>query len=197
MVSVKDKNYIQDPCEEMARLARTFLDLNRWGFHECTRIEATSPKIIYNSKWCRLKLIWDGWEMYNGYTIGILYSRLHAPDDRHCMNWDNEECYCWHRVEPALHFLDKLPPDTAAKMDYSHPLKKQFRESDFGKNILYQPEWLIRMHGAIWEQYALRLFELFDLRRPDLWEKYRQYLKEVYDIKGRIPEITPSLDKIC
>jgi len=59
------------------------------------------------------------------------------------------------------------------------------------------PEWEIRKHAYIWEEYAPRLFELFDLRHTDLWEKYRQFLKAVYDIKGRSLNIKPPLDSIC
>jgi hypothetical protein len=53
------------------------------------------------------------------------------------------------------------------------------------------------MHKAIWQYYGKRLFELFDLRQPDLWQEYREFLKEVYDIKGRNPAIKPPMDKVC
>jgi len=49
----------------------------------------------------------------------------------------------------------------------------------------------------IWEHYGKRLFELFDLRQPNLWEQYRGFLKEFYDIKGRISFIKPAMDKVC
>jgi hypothetical protein len=39
-------------------------------------------------------------------------------------------------------------------------------------------------HAMIWEHYGQRLFELFDLRRPDLWEKYSSFVIQVYDLKG-------------
>jgi hypothetical protein len=59
------------------------------------------------------------------------------------------------------------------------------------------PEWEIRKHAYIWDEYAPRLFELFDLRQTHLWEKYRLFLKEIYDIKGRNPNIVPPMDSVC
>ncbi len=47
-----------------------------------------------------------------------------------------------------------------------------------------QPSKESEMHAIIWEKYGYRLFELFDLRRPDLWEKYSVFIKQVYDIRG-------------
>jgi hypothetical protein len=44
------------------------------------------------------------------------------------------------------------------------------------------------MHAAIWEQYGMRLFELFDLRRPDLWEQYRTWLRARYIAEGKNEE---------
>jgi hypothetical protein len=59
------------------------------------------------------------------------------------------------------------------------------------------PELTLAMHKSIWKTYGQNLFELFDLRRPDLWEQYRKFLKEYYDIKGRSPNIHPPLDQVC
>jgi len=199
-LGVPDEERIDDPCEYMAQLGRDFLPLQKWGFNESARFVTTSPKLIYDSEWCRVKFLWDGWEMYGGNTISIDYGRLHAPDDSPKMKWKGEECYCWHREELALHFLDKRSPDYAANMIYSHALIQDYKDSELGKSLggkRRQPEWLVRMQAMIWEHYAPRLFELFDLRRPELWEQYRQFVKEVYAIKGLIPEIKPPEDKIC
>jgi hypothetical protein len=116
------------------------------------------------------------------------------------MLWNNEECYCWHREELALHFLDGSMPKYAAEHIYSHSLKQKFRQQDLELKLTgerNQPEWLVRMHALIWEQYAPRLFEIFDLHRANLWQDYRKFLKEVYDISGRSPAINPPLDKVC
>ena len=114
------------------------------------------------------------------------------------MSWNGEECHCWHDFDYALHFLDGLTPADAAKLGYSHPITDVFYEEEFRKKYSRrQPEWLAQMHLAIWQYYRVRFFELFDLRQPDLWQQYRHFLKEVYDLEGRIPAIRPPLDKVC
>ena len=138
--------------------------------------------------------------MQGGNTISIYYGRSHAPNNEIRMNWDGEECHCWHREELALHFLDGRTPEEAAKLISTHRVIEQYKGSVLGQSLTgnrRQPEWLVRMHSVIWDEYAPRLFEVFDLRRPELWEKYRQFLKAVYDIKGRPDFIKPSMDKVC
>jgi hypothetical protein len=189
------------PLDEMDRLARTFLDLKQWGFQENVRLEKNFPIIVYQSEWCRMKFTWGGWEMSGEYTIGIDYGRLHAPPDNVYIMWNGEKCYCWHNITYALHFLDGYSPEDVASKNYQRPrLMEQFRQSEVGQSLRgrrHQPEWLVRMHGALWEHYGVRVFELFDLRRPHLWEKYRQFMKELYDIEGRSPNIKPPLDSVC
>ncbi|MCI0610857.1 MAG: hypothetical protein L0Z71_17580 [Anaerolineae bacterium] len=197
MSTVDERNV--DPIEEMTRVAGSFLDLALWGFKESDR-SAKPGNLIYDSEWCRVNFVWGGWDQLGGNSISIYYGRLHAPNEKATMTWNGEECHCWHRVELALHLLDRQTPEYASKMIYTHSLIEQYKQSDIGQSLTgkrRQPEWLVRMHAMIWKRYAPRLFELFDLRRPDLWEQYRQFLKEVYDIKGRSPNIKPPLDKIC
>jgi hypothetical protein len=188
-----------DPIEEMSRIARGFLDLSSWGFNESYR-SAKSGNLIYDSEWCRVNLVWGGWDPLGGNSISIHYGRLHAPNEEAKMTWNGEEYHCWHRFELPLHFLDGQTPEYASKTMYTHSLIKQYEESELGRSFnakRLQPEWLAQMHVTVWRHYGKRLFELFDLRRPDLWEKYRQFLKDVYDIKGRSPRIKPPLDKVC
>jgi hypothetical protein len=195
MSTVDDKNV--DPILEMTKLAQSFLDLARWGFKESYRSDERG-EVIYDSERCRFNIVWGGWDYIGGNTISIYYGRLHAPNEKSTMIWNGEECHCWHRVEHVLHFLDGRVPKDAAKMNYAHALTGRFYESEFRQKFRRrQPEWLMRMHATIWEYYGQRLFELFDLQRPDLWDQYRQFIKEFYDIKGRNPNIKPSLDKIC
>jgi len=188
-----------DPIEEMIRVAEGFLDLTSWRFKESYR-SAKSGNLIYDSEWCRVNLVWGGWDSGQGNSITIFYGRVHAPNEETTMVWKGEDCHCWHRFELALHFLDGQTPQYAAKTVYSHSLVEQYKQSELGQNLpekLPQPEWLAQMHATVWRHYGERFFELFDLRQPDLWEKYRQFLKEVYDIKGRSPRIKPPLDKVC
>jgi hypothetical protein len=198
-MSIPENEQVEDPCEYMADLAKTRLPLNRWNFNESYRSKKEG-RLIFDSQWCRMKLVWSGWEMYGGNTISVYYGRLHAPDDSQKMKWKGEECHCWHREGLALHFLDERTPKYAASTIHDHALIQEYRESELGKSLggkRRQPEWLVRMQAMIWGHYAPRLFELFDLRRPELWEQYRQFVKEVYAIKGMIPEIKPAEDKVC
>jgi len=186
-----------DPLEKMRQIAENFLIVASWGFKESFR--SVKPEIIiYNSQWCRLSLIWGGWDMLGGNSIQIRYGRLHAPNNEATINWNGEECYCWHDFDYVLHFLDGRTPIDAAKLNYSHPSTDPFYEPEFRKKFSRrQPEWLALMHTTIWQKYGQQFFELFDLRQPELWQKYRNFLTDVYDIEGRPPEIEPPLDKVC
>jgi hypothetical protein len=195
-MKAKDERNI-DPIEEMYRVAKIVVDLGPWGFKESYR-SAKSGNLIYDSEWCRVNLVWGGWDYGVGNSISFYYGRLHAPNEETTMIWNGEEGHCWHDFELALHFLDDRTPIDAARLHYSHSITDPFYEEKFRQEYhRRQPEWLAHMHAAIWRHYGKRFFELFDLRRPDLWEKYRQFLKEVYDIKGRSPRIKPPLDKVC
>ena len=188
-----------NPINEMTRVAENFLDLDLWGLKESYR-SAKSGNLIYDSEWCRVNLVWGGWDPLGGNSISIHYGRLHAPNEEAKMTWNGEECHCWHRFELLLHFLDGRTPEYASKTMYTHSLIEQYKESELGRSFTgkrRQPEWLAQMHVTVWRHYGKRFFELFDLRRPDLWDKYRQFLKDVYDIKGRSPRIKPPLDKVC
>lgn len=192
-------------CEQIAYLAQTYLSLDRWAFQESARLTELSnqktPAVIYASPLCRIQIKFDEWVPAHqsvDYAIRIYYGRSHAPDHINTMIWNGEECWCWHLVSKELHFLDKKTPEYTVKNLHSHDLLKKYRETMQSRDLRYkQVEWEIRKHAFIWEHYAPRLFELFDLRRPDLWEQYREFLKQVYDIKGRSPNIKPPLDKVC
>lgn len=186
-----------DPIQEMNYLAQSFLKLDAWDFKESHR-SVKNGVLIYDSEWCRLSITWGGWDPLGGNSISIHYGRLHAPNESANMNWNGEECYAWHEFENALHFLDGRSPIDAAKMNYSTPLISKYYEEEYNQKFhRRQPEWLMKMHMEVWKHYGIKLFKLFDLRQPDLWEQYRRFLKEFYDIKGRIPFIKPSMDKVC
>jgi hypothetical protein len=186
-----------NPIEVMNQIARNFLDLNAWGFQESYRV-LKPGKLIFDSEWCRLNFIWNGWDPQGGNTISIRYGRLHALNDTAVMVWENEKCRCWHDFDHALHFLDGSSPSDTVKMIYSHPVTNPFFDDQVRRNFhRRQPEWLTKMHAAVWQHYGKRFFELFDLRRPDLWTQYQQFLQEFYDIKGRSLAIKPPSDKVC
>ena len=195
MKTVDERNV--DPIQEMLRLVQIFSDLEVWGFKESYR-SVKNPELIFDSEWCRIALVWGGWDYGRGNSISIHYGRLHAPDESATMIWNGKECHAWHKLKPALLFLDGHSPKKAAKMKFSPPWTKKYFEKKFlEKYDRRQPEWLMTMHTEVWERYGKEFFELFDLRRPDLWESYRQFLKEFYDIKGRSSFIDPPMDKVC
>ena len=185
-----------DPIHELLRLTQENSNLHEWGFKESFR-SVTAKRLIYDSEWCRIKLVWGGWDYGSGNSISIYYGRLHAPDENVTMIWNGEECHAWHGVELAVHFLDGRLPTEITK-SYSPPILKKFYKEEISQQFhRRQPEWLILMHKEVWNHYGKGFFELFDLRRSDLWLKYREFLKELHDIKGRPSFIQPSLDKVC
>ena len=195
MSSTDERNV--DPIEEMIHIAQNILGSASRRFTESYR-STQSKKVIYDSEWCRISFTWGGWDYGSGNNILIHYGRLHAPNEKSTMIWNGEECYCWHDFDYALHFLDGRLPAEAVELNYSHPVTNPFYEDEFRKKFhRRQPEWLAQIHLTIWQHYGNRLFELFDLRRPELWQQYQQFLKEVYDNEGRIPAIKPAMDKVC
>lgn len=209
MVAPYENEKVENPWEYIKVLVYEFLPLEKWGFTESARRGSWPksgnlwPGVIYDSQWCRILILWDGWDMYAGNTISILYGRLHAPGDKAKMNWNEEECFCWHDFSSTgaiLNFLDGLTPQESIEQKGFPKIIEQFRQSELWRESVSkrrQPELVMKMHAIIWEYYGLRLFELFDLHRPDLWEQYQQYLKEIYDMVGRNPDIKPSPDKVC
>jgi hypothetical protein len=200
-MNIPHEEHITDPCDEMARLAKMFLPIENWEFEEKYR-SVKDERLIYDSQWCRVKFIWSGWDMQIGNSMNIYYGRLHAPNDHERMIWNGEECYCWHGLtsREILNFLDGISPQEAASQKGLPKIIDEFRKSELWKSMAgkrHQPELTVRMNAAIWEHYDVRLFEMFDLQHPELWEKYRQFLKAVYDIKGRPDFIKPSMDKVC
>ncbi len=186
-----------NPIAEMTRIADEFLNLARRGFDVSYRSEKPE-KLIYDSEWCRISLVWGGWDQAGGNSMHIRYGRLHAPNEKIKTLWQGEECRCWHRIEHALHFLDGRAPTDVARLRYSHPTLDPFYDEDVQKRYpRRQPEWLAEMQVTIWNQYGQSLFDLFDLRRPELWQRYQQFLKDVYDIQGRDSDIKPPMDKVC
>jgi hypothetical protein len=53
------------------------------------------------------------------------------------------------------------------------------------------------MVSKIWEYYGQRLFELFDVRRPELWEQFAHFIKEFHKIKRSNSYDYVAPDKIC
>jgi hypothetical protein len=195
MSSISERNV--DPIKEMTRIANDILQLGECGFVETYR-SSKYGELIFDSAWCRISLTWVGWDQAGGNTMYIRYGRLHALNERTTMLWNGKECHCWHDIDHPLNFLDGQRPADVVKRFYSHPVTDPFYVSELRQKFhRRQPEWLSATHLAIWKHYGNRFFEIFDLRRPDLWEKYQLFLKEFYDLKGRRVGTVPPLDKVC
>ena len=194
-MSGNEKNELK--CNEMAVLADSFLRLDLWHFHESARLTVPHPIVIYDSEWCRVKLLWEGWDMYTGDTVIVYYGRSNAVNDKFTMLWNGEECYCWHHINEPLYFLDGMAPFDASKRKWPHFIE-QFADSEIIKNIPSQPQRQLMMHAAIWNHYGSRIFELFDMRHSDTWEQYTDFLKKYYELKGTGPiPIIPPQYKVC
>jgi hypothetical protein len=186
-----------DPIKEMRRIAQNSLDAGSWGFKE-TYHSVKSQQLILDSPLCRINLIWGGWDQAGGNNMYIRYGRLHALDVKKTMLWNGEECHCWHDIDHPLNFLDGRLPADVVKRFTSHPVTDPFYKNELRQKFhRQQPDWLAAMNLAIWKHYGNRFFEIFDLKRPDLWEKYQLFLKEFYDLKGRRVGTVPPLDKVC
>ena len=192
--------------QSLTELVERFLPFQQWGFTQNARFFGQSenrmvihekwaiPIVIYDSDYCRVKFLFD--QEDRDFPLRVHYGRLHAPDDEWLMKWNGEDCYCWHDIYTALKFLDGNTPREA--LEKSHIRPEGLKEFRYVKrqDIDNQPEWDARIHAKFWGYYGNRLFELFDLRHPELWEQYTQFIKEYYNLQFRSDD-NPRLDQIC
>jgi hypothetical protein len=201
--NIPEKYRINDPLNYLSTIAEKILPLMKWNFTESSRRFKSTPNIVYVSDVCKVMVKLQPWEPGAGFSLDILYGRSHAPDDTQILIKNEQKCYCWHRIYGmgfVLNYLDNISPEKCAN-SYDSPaiidkIKKQNWWNVDDRKMM-KPELSLRMEAEIWEYYGCRLFDLFDLNRPDLWEEYQSYMTQIYDIKGRSPNIKPSLDKIC
>jgi hypothetical protein len=193
--------------KELIERAETHLNLLQRGFHVSFQAEE-SINIIFDSEWCRLDISQQHpSQNIRDDILYVSYGRLHAPNEEAYMMLNGEKYHCWHETRfLCLFFLDGSSPyDVESEFD-SVPLIKKYRESEEGSRLRseYPSEFGLRLQALIWEQYGQRLFDLFDLRRPDLWDAYRDFLEKFFKhknwhpfskIKGMPPAVPPW--KIC
>lgn len=172
-------------------------------FHGFTRkfsgLGKFTPILIYESEVCRVKFSWQIPDIRDfNETISISYGRSHAPNDEEIITWRGQKCYCWHDVKKVLFFLDGLSANQATGDKFLWPkIIEQFRTSSINKNWK-QPEYMAKMHEAIWKHYGQRLFEVFDLHKPSLWEQYSQFISEYQKLQAEFSSSgAPTRDKIC
>jgi hypothetical protein len=189
---------INDEFPWYIKLLEDCFDFKRWGFQMIYSgpIPNTHPTIVYESRICRVRFIWEVPTDFRDLTemTWILYGRLHAPvfSPQRTMDWNGEKCYCWQSVDDALNFLDGLKPQEARK---SSAFMSNFYQAN--KNKGWRPaEMGARRQAAVWEHYGQRLFDIFDSNRPDLWQQYTNFLKERYSIGVAYVDPFP-LYKVC
>jgi hypothetical protein len=166
---------------ELAETLQKNLDFKRWGFQESYILPKHYPVIIYDSEWCRICFAAVSGEYpYDHQTtyVQVAYGRLHAPNNQRKMIGESEEYQCWHWDHHFLPFLDGVPPEILAEKFSQSPIVDRYERSEFAKNSAGPIERELGKQAALWEHYGQRLFNLFDLRRPDLWDEYVRYKTE-------------------
>ena len=183
--SIPEDQWIEDLPSYVSNAAYEYLPLNVFGFQETYRDDTY---VILNSEWCRIDLH-SGWEMhpYNHreilYELSVYYGRLHAPNQISKMEWNSEECECWLHLSwnHVLEFINKNFPRQQRPASYGEA-NKRISGIEMLPNEIHRR---LAVEAEIWKHYTPELFELFDLRHPELWEQYRAWLKACYIAEGR------------
>ena len=205
LLASRNVNNAKQLGEALLQAIEGTLDMKPWGFvcNYKNFNETSSLVTIYDSQWCRLSFRFSRQQFSHHDELSVEYGRLHAPNEKAYLVWESEECHCWHNIIEPLLFLDGLTPLQAMEQSKiqrkSPPIVESFRQSEVGQKLYkeYAPQAVLAMHGRIWEHYGQRLFELFDLQRPDLWEKYRAFVREYYRLIGMESSWGPPYENVC
>jgi hypothetical protein len=191
----------QKPVEELVRLIKQDMHLERWGFSITKKgVSSKVIRVVLCSEICKVKLFCtrDNGQLC---SISLDYARLHAPDEEGTyMFHEDQKCICWHNLFfGVLDFLDGMTPEEAVNSHWSGKriigLEQEPKIANLGK---YNPERTLYFHDEIWTRYAPELFQLFDLRDQTLWKKYYEFNKEYVrlEFKGST-QLSESWDLIC
>ncbi len=208
----KDENYLnairqekrKKVSENLIDFISEYLDFTFYGFQISYQdLERHNPYVALDSEWCRVSFRLDIDQFPKDDTLKIRYGRLHAPYDQSVIKWQGKSCFCWHRVFHAVYYIDGLSPDEVIENEdigkFPQIINKLLK-SQQGKQYLetYYPIFQIASHSLLWAKFGKRLFEIFDLRRPELWDRYSQFIKEYYSIRELKPVPGyPNDDEIC
>ena len=197
-------HYLNGSADE---LLQTFIDcierdlsLEKWGFGKCIRLPKNNRGFaaIYDSEYCRVMFLLHGSDYGPVFASSIYYGRLHADDNEYFINWNGENCLCWHSniTGLTLPFIEGVSPLQLATdqgetvQSLGESLNVDFPSSDY-------IEYPLKLHAKIWERYGKELFDLFDLRKPELWEKYSKYSDEYSEALNKRFNTSHIIRKIC
>ena len=209
MINLLEKSNKVENSEELGRaiqnLIEDTLDFEIWNFrmtfHDFSKM--SRQIIIYDSQSCRIKFSFsrERWPSYD--ELRIKYGRLHATTDGSFMEWQGQNCHCWHDYRHPLRFLDGINPQVSVDDDkmgkFAPQISEEFSKSTEGSKLLekYPPAYVLALEKKIWEYYGQKLFDLFDLRKPELWEQYRNYLRYYYHLIGKETLYGPPNENVC
>ena len=171
----------QEAAQKIPQLVGRLMPLKTWGFKQSALFFTKSnyPVAIYDSEQCRVRFLLD--QDRNGNSMFVSYGRLHALNDQEVMRWNGDECYCWHSINMAIRFLDDISLSQVAEKQFKRPkIIEEFESSELAKSTKDVSERTLFMHASIWKHYGNRLFNLYDLRQPELWERFAQFSEKFH-----------------
>jgi len=171
----------QEAVQKLSQLVEQLMPLKTWGFKQSALFFTKSnyPVAIYDSEQCRVRFLLD--QDRNGNSVSVSYGRLHALNDEEIMHWNGNQCYCWHRINMAIRFLDSISLSQVVEKQFKRPqIIEEFELSELAKSTKDVVERTLFMHASIWEHYGDRLFDLYDLRQPELWERFTQFSEKFH-----------------
>lgn len=190
-------------------LLQTFIEciekdmaLEEWGFNKVLRLpnDKQGFAVIYDSEHCRVKFLLHGSDYGPVFASSIYYGRLHAADQEPFINWNGEKCRCWHSgsniLTLTLPFFEAMSPSEIAmqKVDFWQSREKSFGVDHPSSDYIEYP---LKLHSKIWERYGKNLFNLFDLRHPELWEEYSTFSDAYNQAWYKRWNMTHNIEKFC
>jgi hypothetical protein len=196
---------VKKDLEFLTKTLGRFLDFRHWGFDTVhVNVKGTIYGLLYISEKCKVQFSAFRERSYAEPEVHVAYGRLHAQDEQASIDWQGEKCWCWHDVRHLISYLDGKNSKDMSEQDFWLPnIYKKFLEAR--KVGWGDEEFVARFHSATWDKYGQRLFDLLDVRYPDLWKGYSDFLTEYYQIKEEkykaqrttLYPIDPPSYKVC